>query len=79
MRKSILGKIYLIVGIYLTFIFPILSLTLNKVVVIGFDVPLSPFLYWMVWLLKYGLYTIFLAVLGVYLIFRGYRYIKGYY
>ena len=76
MRRSTLGKILFIIGIYLMFIFPILSLTLNKGGDISFGVQLDPLSYWVTWLMMYGFFTILLTELGVFLIILGYRYIK---
>ena len=76
MREKTLGIIYIIVGIYLGIFNPIMSMIFNQVYSIGFYVPIGPLTYWGQWFFLYGWYTVLLAVLGVYLIIIGYRYLK---
>ena len=77
MRKRVIGVSLLVFGLYLALINPILSMLFNQVYTIGFYVPLEPLAYWVEWLLLYGWFTILLAILGIYLIFYGYRTIKS--
>lgn len=76
MKKKNLGKIYIIIGIYLFVINPIMSMVFNQVYTIGYYVQLDPLRYWFTWLWMYGWYTIILAGVGAYLINVGYRNIK---
>ena len=76
MRQKVIGILLLILGFYLVLLNPIFSLLFKQVYTIGFYVPLDPLAYWVEWLFMYGWFTILLAVLGVYLIIFGYRYIK---
>lgn len=68
--------IYIIIGIYLLIVKPILSILLNKVYSIGFDVPIDPLSYWGLWLATYGWITILSAVCGAQLINIGYKKVK---
>jgi len=77
MRKRVIGVSLFVFGLYLALINPILSMLFNRVYTIGFYVPLEPLSYWVEWLLLYGWFTILFAILGVYLIFYGYRTIKS--
>ncbi len=76
MRQRVIGILLFIFGLYLALVNPLLSMLFNQVYTIGFYVPLSPLAYWGEWLLLYGWFTILLAVVGVYLIIFGYRYIQ---
>ena len=76
MREKTLGKIYLIVGIYLSIIHPILSINNNRIYTIGGHVPLSPLEYWSEWLWRYGLFAILLAGIGVFFIRASYLRLK---
>jgi len=75
MRERTQGKIYIIVGFYLTIINPISSVS-YAISMIGAFVPYDPLSYWIEWLLMYGMLAIVLAVVGVYLIKIGYDVIK---
>lgn len=75
MREKTQGKIYIIVGFYLTIINPISSLSF-AISRIGAFVLYDPLSYWIEWLLMYGMLAIVLAVVGVYLIKIGYGVIK---
>ncbi len=78
MRKKALGKIYIIVGIYLLIINPISPLIFTPIYSIAFSIPFDPLASlenWHIWLMTSGLFVILLAGIGVYLIIIGYRYI----
>jgi len=77
MRRKTLGTIYLVIGLFLSIYHPIFSVLTNKVYAIGFYVPLNPLAYWSAWMWEYGLLAIVLAVIGVYFLIIGYRYVKS--
>ena len=77
MRQKAIGLTLLIFGFYLVLLNPIFSMLFNQVYTIGFYVPLEPLVYWGEWLLRYGWLTILLAVIGVYFLIIGYRYVKS--
>ena len=71
MRKRTISTIYLAVGLILSISFPISSV-LNAITAIGAYIPYDPLSYWITWLWQYGLFTITLAIIGVYFIRYGY-------
>lgn len=77
MRKKALGKIYIIVGIYLLIINPIGPLIFSQIYSIAFSIPLYPLANWFEWIMMSGWFVILLAGIGVYLIIIGYRIIKS--
>ena len=77
MRKKTLGKIYIIVGIYLLIINPISPLIFSPIYIIAFSIPFDPLASWYEFLMLSGWVVILLAGIGVYLINIGYRIIKS--
>lgn len=72
MRKKTKGVILIIIGFFLSFVVSIGGLFSR--VHIGFGIPLDPIDYWRTWLAMYW-YTIPIAILGLYLIIYGRRYL----
>ena len=72
MRKKTKGVILIIIGFFLSFVFSISNLF--NYVHIGFGISVDPIDYWANWLIIYGWYTIPLAVVGLFLIIYGRRY-----
>jgi len=80
MRKKTLGKIYIIVGIYLFIINPISPLIFTPIYSIAFSIPFDPLATlasWYEYLMMSGWFVILLAGIGIYLIKIGYRIIKS--
>ncbi len=76
MNRKSLGILFIIIGIYLLVVNPMLSIFFNQVVPIGFDVVLEPLNYWIEWLMIYGWITIVIAISGLFLILKDKFYIK---
>ncbi|NHJ24448.1 MAG: hypothetical protein EAX89_07735 [Candidatus Lokiarchaeota archaeon] len=76
MNRKSLGILFIIIGIYLLVVNPMLSIFFNQVVPIGFDVVLEPLNYWIEWLMIYGWITIVIAISWLFLILKGKFYIK---
>jgi len=76
MNRKSLGILFIIIGIYLLVVNPMLSIFFNQVVPIGFDVVLEPLNYWIEWLMIYGWITIVIAISRLFLILKGKFYIK---
>jgi len=75
MNPTTKGIIFLILGIYLAVINPIMSSLFNKVFYLHY-IPTDPLIYWMDWLRVYGLFTFIPTSLGVYLTIVSFRYFK---
>lgn len=71
MRKKTKGVILIIIGFFLI-VFSIGNIF--NYVHIGYGISVDPIDYWTNWLIIYGWYTIPLAVVGLFLIFYGRRY-----
>ncbi|TET04215.1 MAG: hypothetical protein E3J90_01435 [Promethearchaeota archaeon] len=74
MRKKKIGIIYIIIGIYLLIFSPFLSLVFNQLN--SSEDNLLTFL--SLWFMETGWFVIMLALLGLYLIIIGNRYIVGF-
>ena len=77
MRKRTVGTIYLIIGLYLSILNPISSVS-NVYYWYGPSIPSEPIGYWINWFWMSGLLTIVLAIIGAYFVFFGYRSRKYY-
>lgn len=73
MRKKTKGVILIIIGFFLSFVFSICNLF--NYMHIGFGITIDPIDYWTNWLINFGWYTIPIAILGLFLIIYGRRYL----
>ena len=78
MRKRTVGTIYLVIGIFLSILNPIITVSNGIGYSIGQFSHWDPLAYWIMWFWQQCVLMIVLAIMGVYFVIFGYRSRKYY-